>query len=155
MLSEAHRSWQMRRYYTRKSLGLCTRCGKVPQQKGQKECNDCRKAHQKSYKKRCEKAKDYSRTKGRKNRALWWNQVLQHYGAKCSCCGETERMFLTLDHVNNDGYQHRLPSGGRMKAEKLYRWLILNNFPEGYQILCWNCNCGKHRNGGICPHTSK
>lgn len=24
--------------------------------------------------------------------------------------------------------------------------------PEGFQTLCYNCNIGKHRNGGICPH---
>jgi hypothetical protein len=60
-----------------------------------------------------------------------------------------------MDHINNDGAQHRRPSGGRMKAEKLWKWLIDNNFPEGFQILCWNCNCGKHRNGGVCPHQKK
>jgi hypothetical protein len=67
----------------------------------------------------------------------------------------TETLFLTIDHINNDGAQHRRPSGRRMKGEKLTRWLILNNFPEGFQILCWNCNCGKSRNGGICPHQKK
>jgi hypothetical protein len=20
-------------------------------------------------------------------------------------------------------------------------------------VLCYNCNCGRERNGGICPHT--
>lgn len=154
MLSEAHKSWQMQRYYIRKAKGLCTRCGAVPH-KGQLECDRCRSAHAKSYQKRAEKAKDYSRKKGAANRAYWWNQVLDHYGHECACCHETEPKFLTIDHINNDGAKQRHPSGGRLKAEKLYRWLILNNFPEGYQILCWNCNCGKHRNGGTCPHTER
>lgn len=26
------------------------------------------------------------------------------------------------------------------------------NYPEGYQVLCYNCNCGKSINNGICPH---
>jgi hypothetical protein len=21
-------------------------------------------------------------------------------------------------------------------------------------VLCWNCNCGRAKNGGICPHHS-
>ena len=28
----------------------------------------------------------------------------------------------------------------------------IQDFPEGFQILCFNCNAGKHRNGGRCPH---
>lgn len=23
---------------------------------------------------------------------------------------------------------------------------------DRYQLLCFNCNCGRHRNGGVCPH---
>lgn len=34
-------------------------------------------------------------------------KVFDHYGERCACCGETERLFLTLDHVNNDGAEHR------------------------------------------------
>jgi hypothetical protein len=29
-----------------------------------------------------------------------------------------------------------------------------NGFPEGFQVLCANCNIGRHINGGICPHES-
>ena len=29
---------------------------------------------------------------------------------------------------------------------------ISRNFPDFLQILCFNCNCGRNRNGGICPH---
>jgi hypothetical protein len=31
-------------------------------------------------------------------------------------------------------------------------WLKRNNFPSGYRVLCMNCNHGRKRNGGICPH---
>jgi hypothetical protein len=33
--------------------------------------------------------------------------VIAAYGGRCACCGEFERDFLTLDHVNNDGAEHR------------------------------------------------
>ncbi len=41
------------------------------------------------------------------------------------------------------------------KKDSLYRWIIKNNFPEEFQILCFNCNSGRHINGGICPHEEK
>lgn len=74
------------------------------------------------------------------------------YGGNCACCGEDQLPFLTIDHVNNDGNEHRLeiPAGGG----STYRWLRNNNWPTGFQVLCWNCNDGKHWNGGVCPHLS-
>jgi len=76
--------------------------------------------------------------------------VFEHYGKKCSCCGEKEMMFLTIDHINGGGEKHRKKIG-----RKIYRWLVINNFPDGFKTLCFNCNWGKHINGGICPHKQK
>jgi hypothetical protein len=75
--------------------------------------------------------------------------VFDHYGWRCACCGETEPLFLTIDHVNNDG-------GGRYRTttgRALYVSIIQSGFSSEYQVLCWNCNTGRHRNGGVCPHT--
>ena len=72
-------------------------------------------------------------------------------GYKCNCCGIVEPAFLTIDHKNNDGAAHRKNDRG---AYHLYRWLIKNNFPDGFQILCYNCNWAKSRHG-ICPHQRK
>jgi len=74
-------------------------------------------------------------------------------GYRCNClhCHETNPKFLTLDHVNNDGAEHRKLLSDR-SGGTLYRWIIKNNFPPMFQILCYNCNCGKNVNGGICPH---
>ncbi len=86
-------------------------------------------------------------------------QVVEHYGGtppKCQCCGETERIFLTIDHMQNDGYIERRILGKnkpRQGGYSTYVQIIKDGFPEGkYQILCYNCNCGRARNGGICPH---
>lgn len=88
------------------------------------------------------------RKRVRQRRQATKQKVFDYYGGKCACCGETERGFLTIDHVNNDGANQRktLPS------DRLPAWLVRNGFPEGYQILCWNCNCGRANNGGVCPH---
>jgi hypothetical protein len=74
-------------------------------------------------------------------------EVFEHYGKTCACCGESIKEFLTIDHINGGGEVHRKKIG-----RKMYRWLVANNFPEGFQTLCFNCNWGKHINGGICPH---
>lgn len=77
--------------------------------------------------------------------------VLRHYGGlppKCACCGETELMFLTIDHINGGGRQHRIA----IKNYGLTRWLIKNKLPKGFQILCMNCNLGSFLNKGTCPH---
>lgn len=82
----------------------------------------------------------------------FWNIVLSGYGQRCNCCGETTRLFLQLDHVNNDGNLEKRINGKRLKTEDILRKAIRNNFPSCYQILCANCNHGKERNGGVCPH---
>jgi len=58
----------------------------------------------------------------------------------CNECGELHYEFLAVDHMDNNGYAHR--SSGELKkySNNIINYLIGNNFPEGYQILCHNCN---------------
>lgn len=76
-------------------------------------------------------------------------QVYERYGLKCGCCGESEPLFLTIDHVENDGKTMRKVHG---VGAYFYRWLLKHRPTKGYQVLCMNCNFGKARNGGKCPH---
>lgn len=66
-------------------------------------------------------------------------------------------MFLTIDHVNNDGnVQRKSDKTGGTNFYRLTAHKILDgNAPNDLQILCRNCNWGKHVNGGICPHMNK
>lgn len=101
----------------------------------------------------------------RKRGLEYWHtlrrEVLNAYGGmKCACCGETEETFLSLDHVNNDGAEHRRVLSGKTERSggittQLYNWLKRNNYPSGFQVLCMNCNFSKARNGGVCAHQSK
>jgi RecB family exonuclease len=75
-------------------------------------------------------------------------RVLDHYGRICACCGETREAFLAIDHVDNDGAEHRRKIGGGGNA--IYLWLEKNGFPDRFQTLCQNCNWAKSRGG--CPH---
>lgn len=77
--------------------------------------------------------------------------IFNHYGNKCKCCGEKNRRFFTLDHKNNDGYKSRI-NGKRIGGLPFYIQIIKRGYPKDLQILCWNCNCGRHLNNGMCPH---
>src|SRR3990167_1044199 len=75
--------------------------------------------------------------------------TLNHYGhgkPECVCCGEREFRFLCFDHINGGGHAHI-----RRIRQPLVQWLHNNNFPEGFRILCWNCNSAIGMDG-VCPH---
>lgn len=116
------------------SSGLCLRCYTVEWRK-----SPSGRAWLKNY--------HDERTKSRRR------LVYSKYGGKCSCCGESEEYFLTIDHINNDGSKNRDIHGS---GERLYSFIIKNNFPKDiFQLLCMNCNLAKHRCGGVCPHRFK
>lgn len=78
--------------------------------------------------------------------------IFEKYGNKCVCCGINNPKFLTIDHVNNDGYLVEKSGKTRLAGTTIYPKVVKLNFPPSYQLLCWNCNCGKAYNKGICPH---
>lgn len=70
-------------------------------------------------------------------------EILEYYGNKCSCCGEDNIGFLTIDHMNLNTQKEKT-------GTTLYRKLFRNGFRDDLRILCYNCNMGRKR--GICPH---
>lgn len=77
---------------------------------------------------------------------------------ECSCCGETEFLFLHIDHIHGNGAEHRremVKEQGYVSAgNNLPYWLKKHNYPKGFQVLCANCNLGK-RLAKECPHKRK
>jgi hypothetical protein len=70
----------------------------------------------------------------------------------CACCGEYRIPFLAIDHINGGGKTHRLSIGAAtIGPHAVYRWLKKNGYPEGFRVLCHNCNyaLGLY---GKCPH---
>lgn len=126
---DAIRSREYKR--NQRKQGLCY-CGKITENKSR--CTICLEKHKKD-------------REDREDRRII---VLEAYGGKCVCCGESERKFLAIDHKYGNGSQHRFSVGGNKKSP-IIRWLIKNNFPPEFQILCHNCNMAKAFYG-ICPH---
>lgn len=115
-----------------KANGVCVSCRCRPAESGHATCDGCF---------------EKSRARGYEIRARYRKAVMDHYGGKCACCGETEDEFLTIDHKDNDGAEHRKSVDGA----RLYRWLMKQGYPTNFQILCMNCNWAKGRYG-CCPH---
>lgn len=76
--------------------------------------------------------------------------IVDGYGGACACCGERALEFLTIDHVNGDGADHRR-SLGTKQSRVLYLALIAQGFPAGFRVLCFNCNSALGFYG-YCPH---
>ena len=74
------------------------------------------------------------------------NDVITGYGSKCVCCGERNKVFLTLDHVNGGGRQHRIKDSLGPYRDARYR-----NYPPDYALLCMNCNWAKYILGHCSP----
>jgi hypothetical protein len=81
---------------------------------------------------------------GKRNHHKIRQMVFDHYGQKCAWpgCDVTDPDMLQIDHVNGDGCRHRKEIGDG--GGNISRYLVKNNFPEGFRILCANHNW-KHR----------
>jgi hypothetical protein len=98
---------------------------------------------------------EYNNFKQREYRFKLRLEVLSHYGGtppSCICCGEQLLSFLTLDHINNDGKEHRKQMGV-WGGSATYKWLKQHGYPDNIQVLCMNCNFSKaHNKEHICEH---
>ena len=120
-----------------KSQGKCSNCGGYIESGNDTiRCDKCRLKHNKA--------------SGDRHQALK-ALIIKEYGGKCTCCGENKIEFLSIDHIDNTGAEHRRYLRSLGTAD-IYTFLLKNNFPkDNYQILCFNCNCSKQFYG-YCPH---
>jgi hypothetical protein len=91
-----------------------------------------------------EKVKENNKSRLRRFKMM----VFEHYGKHCVCCKETIEEFLTIDHINKNGKEHRESVGS---GAAFYKWIVDNNYPSDLRILCMNCNYGERRRA-CCPH---
>lgn len=121
--------------------GLCVSCMK-PARQGKQDCKACAKrAHARYQKIRLE--------------------VLSHYCGgtpycQCRSCRTTFIGFLQMDHRFGGGSKHLNARGVKVKGLQLLQWLKQNEYPEGFLVLCANCNgMGGKGTGTRCPMFGK
>lgn len=74
-------------------------------------------------------------------------EVFVHYGGACSICGVNDMDILTIDHIDQNGSEHKKENNYVGKGSNgFYRWLRRNGFPEGFRTLCFNCNIKAYSN---------
>ena len=118
----------------------------------QKEWKNKNPNYMKEWEKNHPERKDYHKKKITRYRM----EALNHYcgnnnlGPWCQCCGITEVEFLTIDHMDDNGAKHRREINSRGGTD-FYLWLRRNHWPDGYQVLCFNCNLARGYHG-YCPH---
>ena len=96
-------------------------------------------------------------------------KILSHYSKHvsnsniscCNCCGENSHVdFLAIDHIAGKNQIDSEPAltelgySSKLKGKHLINWIIENNYPDGFQILCHNCNVAKGLigNNNTCTH---
>ena len=96
-----------------------------------------------------EEKKIAERARLREYYAVLRRAAIKHYGGCCACCGEARIEFLAIDHINGHGNEHRRVRG----TENISQWLKKHNYPNGFRVLCHNCNMsiGFYN---YCPHNS-
>jgi transcription elongation factor Elf1 len=127
-------------------------------------CKQCRikqeqkyqRTHHKDYLRSQRKYAESHREQKRKQTKEWAVkvkiEVLVHYsGTNPPQCanpfGEHKEPYttieaLTIEHPNQDGAEDRERIFGRRRAVggiHFYLWLRDHNYPEGYEVLCFNC----------------
>lgn len=68
-------------------------------------------------------------------------EVLTYYGnGRCACvrCGFNDVRALSIDHITGGGNHHRRKIEIKAGSD-MYVWLKKNNYPDGFQTLCMNC----------------
>lgn len=151
-------------------MKICSKCGKEERitftsGKSHSWCKKCSNERQKEYYRKnrervLEQSKEWQKNnigkvKASRKKTQWKLKVttLEAYGGVCACCGEDEYKFLAIDHINNDGAKHRRELKMTGGAGGFYYWLKKNKYPEGFQVLCHNCNMAKSMYNQ-CPHAN-
>ena len=89
------------------------------------------------------------RCRGNAERARLKMSMVDALGGKCNCCGERNPYFLSLDHVNNDGWVDKQ----ELTSHQILRKAAREKYDSSkWQLLCMNCNFAKGH-FGVCPHS--
>jgi len=115
--------------------GLCGKCGKSRERKDISICNACNnKLLNNNY----------------RHRERYRYTVISAYTKGKMCCmhcGSPIYEVLEVDHIDNNGTQHREEVGGT--GTIMYRWIMANDYPDFLQVLCSTCHRFKTTTGTL------
>jgi len=120
---------------------------RIGQQWPDSHCKPCRRGEDKT---RRDENPELFRERQRQTALKFRKQTLDHYGGRCACCGESQYEFLSLDHIDGGGRQHRLS----LKISNIDRWAKTHGYPPVLRVLCHNCNLARGFYGK-CPHETE
>jgi 5-methylcytosine-specific restriction endonuclease McrA len=130
--------------------------------KNNKEYREGQKERRRKNLREQRKIPEFSEERNRKQREYYWEhpekrncaseryrlKVITHYTdgtLYCTNCGLPIYDCLEIDHKNGDGAKHRVEVG----SNSITAWIIANDFPDGFQILCATCHRLKTKRGEL------
>lgn len=99
-------------------------------------CTPCFRLYGKTYHKTDPAYNIKQRNRYRERRSA----IILAYGNKCAECYEDQYEKLTIDHINGGGVKHHKKMSTNI-INYLYNEIVNK---DGYQVLCYNCNCSKN-----------
>lgn len=99
-------------------------------------CTPCFREYGKQYHKQDPEYNKKQNNRTRRRRSA----IIFYYGNQCIECGEDDYTKLTIDHKHGGGNQHRKEMKTNI-IDYLYNNLVDK---DGYQVMCYNCNCSKN-----------
>lgn len=128
--------------------GYCTPCSRE-YNKERNSRPDVREKNLETHEAYRKRRPDLVNARARRRNQRIKREVFSHYGGRCKCCGERRLEFLSIDHIHGNGAEHRRSGIGL--GLRMYYWLRRNGFPDGFRLLCMNCNTSLGK-WGYCPH---
>jgi len=124
------------------------------------EAREYRRRYRKDYPEKIrEENRRYKRThpnKGKESSRRYQRalkiEILSYYSdgnLKCVICAEKRLACLSIDHIRGGGEAHRKEIKGT-GGGFFYKWLKKNGYPNGYQVLCMNCQWIKREKNNEC-----
>lgn len=126
-----------------------------------RDCKECKAAYHREWRKKNPDACRAATRRWRKRHPKHSNKIQKasksrrldrvhaRLGGSCSCCGESKRSMLDIDHIHGGGsVERRMPGGPNIAYREI---LAMRNPHSKYQLLCSNCNQSKRRLG-VCEH---
>ena len=125
--------------------------------RGIRKCRKCSLEYTKQWKENNKERRQFLTLRAKRRRRL---EIIVAYGGLCECCHEHTTEFLSIQHANGNGKNHRevigmTGSDPMLKDLKDRGYPVKFDLPDGtpihIKIMCHNCHYSTDHYG-YCPH---